>query len=175
MLSKEVDHALLHGCMVVDNGPDMNLTNYVNEYNLGNLWLDSGADMLIVTSYAAGQSAYNMIEHAWSPLSNRLTSVKLPEVLPGDTKPPNKQTELSAEERRSKEKIMLDNAAYRLGQYWDCCTFDGHPVIPITIPSEESEVYDEHNDILRLVGAPMKEFEKDKKTANNEEDLQNLC
>ena len=56
--------------------------------------MDSGADMLIVTSYAADQSAYNMIEHAWSPLSNRLTSVKLPAVLPGETKPPNKQTEL---------------------------------------------------------------------------------
>ena len=72
--------------MVVDNGPDMNPTNYVNEYNLGNLWIDSGADMLLVTSYAAGQSAYNMIEHAWSPLSNRLTSVKLPAVLPKTTK-----------------------------------------------------------------------------------------
>ena len=56
--------------MVVDNGPDMNPTNYVNEYNLGKLWVDSKADLLVVTSYTAGQLAYNMIEHIWSPLSN---------------------------------------------------------------------------------------------------------
>ena len=101
--------------MVVDNGPDMNPTNYVNEYNLGNLWIDSKADMLVVTSYAAGQSAYNMIEHAWSPLSNRLTSVKLPAVLPDETKPPNKQTNLSAEERAKKEK---NNARQRSKHAW---------------------------------------------------------
>ena len=38
---------------VVDNRPDMNPTNYVNEFNLDKLWKDSGADMIIVTSYAA--------------------------------------------------------------------------------------------------------------------------
>ena len=51
---------------VVDNGPNMNPTNYVNEVHLGNLWFDSCADMITSTSYAAGQSAYNMIEHARS-------------------------------------------------------------------------------------------------------------
>ena len=114
---------------------------------------------MVVTSYAAGQSAYNMIEHAWSPLSNRLTSVKLPAVLPGETQPPNKQTNLSVEERTKKEKTMLDNAANMLGKYWDCCTFDGHPVVPITIPSDEDKTYDEH-EILRFVGSPIRKSER---------------
>ena len=70
------------------------------------IWYESklsGADMIIITSYAAGQSAYNMIEHAWSPLSNRLTSVKLPAILEGEEKPPNKQTNLTEEERIEEE------------------------------------------------------------------------
>ena len=36
---------------VVDNGPDMNPTNHINEYNIGKLWEDAGADMIVVTSY----------------------------------------------------------------------------------------------------------------------------
>ena len=45
-----------------------------------------------------------MIEHAWSPLSNRLTSVKLPAVLEGEEKPPNNQVHLTADERREKKR-----------------------------------------------------------------------
>ena len=88
----------------------MNPTNYVNEFNLSLLWVDSGADMIIVASYAAGQSAYNMIEHAWSPLSNHLTSVKLPAILDCEDKPPKKQSVLSDEERAQKKRIMQDTA-----------------------------------------------------------------
>ena len=58
---------------------------------------------------------------------------------------------------------MLDTAADLLGKYWNCCTFDGHPIVPITVPSDEDKTYDEHDDILRLIGAPMKELESDKK------------
>ena len=54
---------------VVDNRPDMNPTNFVNEFLV---------QSQTFTLYSAGQSAYYMIEHAWSPLSNCLTSVKLP-------------------------------------------------------------------------------------------------
>ena len=48
---------------VVDNGPDMNPTNYINGMYIGRLWLDSGAAIIGFTSYTAGQSAFNMIEH----------------------------------------------------------------------------------------------------------------
>ena len=48
---------------VVDNGPDMNLTNYINEMYIGRLCLDSGADIIGFTSYTAGQSTYSMPGH----------------------------------------------------------------------------------------------------------------
>ena len=49
---------------VVDNSPDKNQTKYINEMYVVRLWLDSGADIIGLTSYTAGQSAYNMIAHA---------------------------------------------------------------------------------------------------------------
>ena len=146
-------------CIVcaADNGPDMNPTNRVNEVHLCNLWFDSCADMITFTSYAAGQSAYNMIEHAWSPLSNCLTSVKLPATLPEEDKPPNKQV-LEKEGREKKEKRMSDNAADILAKYWDFCSYDGHAVIPFTVPSTTSQTYNEHEDILKFVTAPLRDF-----------------
>ena len=138
LLSTAVERGRTCIVCVVDNGPDMNPTNYVNEVHLGNLWFDSGADMITFTLYATGQSAYNMIEHAWSPLSNRLTSVKLPATLPGENKPPNKQV-LEKEEREEKEKRMSDNAADILVKSWDCCSYDGHAVIAITVRSTTSQ------------------------------------
>ena len=149
---------------VVDNGPDMDPTNYINEYNIGRLWEDAGADMIVVTSYAAGQSAYNMIEHAWSPLSNRLTLVKLPAVLDGEEKPPNKQTNITEDERKEKEKLMLDKAADVLAQHWRGCTFDGHVVVPITVSSanEEDRIYNDQNELLRFLSAPLRDFNSDK-------------
>ena len=91
-----------------------------------------------------------MIEYACSPLSNRLTTVKLPATLPREDKPPKKQV-LENEEREEKEKQMLDNFADILVKYWDCCSFDGHVVIPITVLSTTSQTYNEHDDVLNFV------------------------
>ena len=54
-------------------------------------------EMLSVLTHAARYSAFNPIEHLWSPLSNALAGVILPSCVPG-------------EEHRSKEKIVFDNA-----------------------------------------------------------------
>ena len=114
---------------IVDNGPDMDPSNYVNEIYWGKHWRDSGADTIQCISYAAGQSAYNPIEHAWSRLSNCLTGVLLPVTLPDEELPPSKQN-LSEEEREEKDAAMLDLAAERLVSYWRNATYDGHAVVP---------------------------------------------
>ena len=62
-----------------------------------------------MVSYAARYSAYNNIEHLWSPLSKSLSSVILPSILEGDSEEPNKQS-LEIEERREKESQVFDNA-----------------------------------------------------------------
>ena len=86
--------------------------------------------------------------------------MKLPATLPGEDKPPNKRV-LEKEEREEKEKRMLDNAADILANiyiYWDCCSHDGHTVIPLTVPNTTSQTYNEHEDILKFVAAPLRDF-----------------
>ena len=91
----------------VDNGPDWNLINVVNEIFFCRLWKSSTLDILVVCSYAAKYSAYNNIEHSWSLMSKKLGNVILPSILEGDDEPPYKQTELSKEEIADKEKLVL--------------------------------------------------------------------
>ena len=74
----------------VDNGPDWNLLRLVNEIFFCRLWKDSKLDILGIVSYAAKYSAYNNIEHTWSPTSRKLTSMILPSILEGEDLPPYK-------------------------------------------------------------------------------------
>ena len=66
-------------------------------------------DILAVVSYAAKYSAYNNIEHLWSPMSKKLCSVVIPSILEGDEQEPHKQRELSDAERKQKEAMVSKN------------------------------------------------------------------
>ena len=90
----------------VDNGSDWNLHSLVNIVFMGRLWRDNGLDILGLVSYAARYSAYNDIEHLWSPLSKHLSSVILPSVLEEDLVEPNKQG-IEVDEKRKKKRRYL--------------------------------------------------------------------
>ena len=66
-------------------------------------------DMLSVSTYAARYSAYNPIEHAWSPLSNLLAGVFFSSKMEGDSKPPCQQS-LTTEQIKEKEYCVFDKA-----------------------------------------------------------------
>ena len=66
-----------NGFIKVDNGADWNLLSIVNEFYHHRLWKDSNLDVLAILSYAVKYSAYNNIEHLWSPMSKYLCSVIL--------------------------------------------------------------------------------------------------
>ena len=68
---------------------------------MGRLWRDSGLSILGLVSYASRFSAYNDIEHLWSPLSKHLSSVISPSVLEEDLVEPNKQG-IEVDEKRKK-------------------------------------------------------------------------
>lgn len=93
--------------LVTDNGPDWATTSPGNLLSLMRIWRDANLDLLVVVTYCPGHSSLNMIEHAWAPRSRDLTSVSLPDKLPGDDVPPCKQ-KLSAEEKREKEGKVHD-------------------------------------------------------------------
>ena len=162
--------------IVGDNGPDMNPTSYLNIFYFGRLWRDIGLTKLTTITYPAGRSAYNPIEHAWSPLSNKLTGVVIPAVLDGEDLPPNKQTGLSKEEINEKSAKMLDNASKTLKEYWDNLHYDGYAVVPVAVKSsDQTGSYDDHDAIHRLIYATAKAQEEDKILKQLVKEFKFLC
>ena len=82
-----------------------------------------GLDILCVFRYAAQWSAYNNIEHLWSPSSKHLNSVILPSIL-GDDKEAYKLTGITPEERKEKDNAM----EMIVTQYWNEFQFNGSVV-----------------------------------------------
>ena len=81
--------------------------------------------MLLICSYAAHNSPYNLIKHLWSPLTKKLSSVRLSAVAPGDTKAPC-NTALKSDERKQKEPIVFDEAIKEVCEtYWKDVTYNG--------------------------------------------------
>ena len=107
ILSAQVKDGKTCAFIKVDNGPDWNLHSLVNSLYLSRLWKDTGLDLLCIVSYAAKYSAYNNIEHLWSPISKKLCSVVLPSILEGDEKEPCKMSHLTPEERKEKEMKVI--------------------------------------------------------------------
>ena len=72
-----------------------------------------------MVSYAAKYSAYYQIEHLWSPMSKKLSSVILPSILEGEDNPPYLQPELQQDELKLKEDVVFDNAMMLIrDKYW---------------------------------------------------------
>ena len=112
---------------------------------LGKVWKDSCLDIPGVVSYAARYSAYNNIEHLWSPLSKRLSSVILPSILEGDSEEPNKQDlRLRSGERKSQ---VFDNAMNLVtGKYWLNIKFNGSEITTPYKPCKRTEYpYNDYN------------------------------
>ena len=101
ILTAQVKEGKTVAFVKVDNGSDWSVRSVVNNsIYLCRLWKDLGLDILGIVSYAAKYSAYNEIEHLWSPMSKKLSSVILSSVLEGDDVAPCLQKELETEERR---------------------------------------------------------------------------
>ena len=83
--------------IIVDGGPDWSPGSLLNNLFFFCLWRDAGLDILVVCSYAARFSAYNPIEHLWSP-SKKLCGVQFSSKASGDTKPPSQMSGLTTEE-----------------------------------------------------------------------------
>ena len=161
--------------VVGDNGPDMNPSGYINLLHWGRLWRNSNLTRLTCVTYPAGRSAFNPIEHAWSPLSNALTGVTLPVCLPGEDKPPNKQN-LAPDELKVKEALMLDEAANILATYWNHLRYDGNAVIPVVIPSNNTNsTFKDHKEIENFVNAPLRQFKTDEDLRKIREEFRDLC
>ena len=122
--------------LLVDGGPDFSPKHLINLLAYGRLWKDSNLDCLMVTTHAAGYSAYK-IEHAWSLLSRALAGVTLPNSLPGELPPEQKQG-LSEDELTAELATVLDAAINILGGYWNGLKFDGFGVDIRAVPCQDA-------------------------------------
>ena len=75
---------------------------------------------------------FKEIEHAWSPLSMKLTGVTLPITLDGETTSPFQQ-HLAEDELREKEAHVFDHAIHLLNGYWTGTKFNGYIRCPFYI------------------------------------------
>ena len=77
-------------------------------------WEREDLDLLTVTSYAAGFSVCNSIEHLWAPISKKLTGVKGNPCTDGDDVAPALLPKLTKEEIEKKEIEVFDQITEEL-------------------------------------------------------------
>ena len=146
----------------VDNGSDWNLLSLVNEIFFSRLWRDSKLDLLVILSYAAKWSAYNNVEHLWSPMSRYLANVILRAILEQDDKPPCQQSGLSSEELREKEAKVFDQAMKEICEtYWKDVTFNDAEVTSRFQGSlEVNAPFNDYDEIHKLLSGSMNVLRK---------------
>ena len=147
---------------IVDGGPDWNTGAIANALFFMRLWRDCNLDMLVCSSFAARFSAYNPIEHLWSPLSKHLTSVRLPAVDGEDEHAPCRIGGLSTEEKRSKEARVFDNAIQEVCRvHWKDASFNSFPVVAVPVPCiSESGHYSDYAEMYSLMKGPLRNIAK---------------
>ena len=144
--------------LIVDGGPDWSTALLLNTMFFFRLWRDAD---LNVCSYAARYSAYNPIEHLWSPLSKKLSGVQFSSKAIGDTKPPCQLPGLTAEERSLKEAEVFDTAINDLcSVHWADITFDGYPCHPqhIKCINELASMYSDHDNVQSFLRCPLRDI-----------------
>lgn len=152
VLTAQVKNGKTVAFIKVDNGPDWSIASIVNEVYFCRMWRDSGLDILGLVSYAARWSAYNNIEHLWSPMSKKLASVILPSVLEGDLTSPIQNNDLTDEERRQKEASLFDQSMALIKDvYWKDAQFNGSKVETKVKNCLENETpYDDYDTIHQV-------------------------
>lgn len=115
--------------LMADGGPDFTPMSVLNTFYFYRLFKALELDILTVFTYAARYSAFNCIEHLWSPLSKKLAGVQFSATVEDQAKPPCYQAGLSAADLYKQEKIVFDNAIKSVVQdFWNNATFNNFPV-----------------------------------------------
>jgi len=136
-----IDDGLRILVLIADGGADYNANHEINNFYYGRLFRQfPQLDVLIVTSYAPGQSAMNMIERAWCPLTRSLVSVYFPSTLEGQTLAPRQRRDLTPEQRDEQECQLFDQNLDKLKRHWDNVDYRGNRVNVVSHYSRQEEM-----------------------------------
>ena len=125
----------------------------------------------------SGLSRYNLIEHAWAPLSRWLAGVSLDNTLPGEDKAPAEQSGLTPEQLTEKENKVFDNALNQLNGYWNGKTYDGHPVESIAVTAHDcpiQDIYDDYESVKTMFDSSQRAIKADPSLTSLQEEWQFL-
>lgn len=148
--------------IIADGGPDWSTASLLNALFFMRMWRKCDLDILCVTSFAARYSAYNPIEHLWSSMSKRLTSVQLSAIAEGDSKPPCHVSGILKQQRQAKEKEVFDWAIAEVANvHWKEASFDGYPVVGVPVECK-SETNSDHDMVSQFLKAPLKALREGK-------------
>ncbi len=161
--------------IVCDNGPDWTKNSVKVAMCAGRLWRDLGLDYICLIAYSAGDSRFNMIEHAWAPTTSWLAGLCLSATLPGETLTPDKQAGLTTGERITKEKRVLDNAIDKVKRCIDGKEYDGFPVFVTAIQSGSKHVYDDEEAVDQLTKAQVTLIKKSEELKEKAKEYTSLC
>ena len=147
--------------IIADGGPDWSTKSLMNALFFCRLWKECHLNILCVTSFAAQFSAYNPIEHLWSPMSKKLASVMFSAIAEGDTKPPCSISGITPEERVKKEAEVFDRAITELCHvHWKDAVFDTFKVLaaPVECNDPNPTCHDVVNKFFKAPLSRMSEY-----------------
>ena len=135
--------------VLCDNGPDWSKSSLKTMLCMGRLWRDLELDCLLILSFAPGDSKYNMIEHAWAPVTRWLSQLVTRDTLPEDTPP--LQHKLPNEVLKQKEVKLFNLGASHIKGCLNDRTYDGHAVTCeyVSADNNDSQYYQDE-DIINI-------------------------
>ena len=143
---------------ISDGGPDFNPSSVLNQLFLYRLFKKLDLDLLAVFTYAARYSAFNPIEHLWSPLSKQLSGVIFDPVVPGENKSPINQSNLTKEQLVQKESIVFNKAMRELKAFWNGSKFDDHLInIEIVETNSDMLLFDDYEKVQKFLASPLRD------------------
>ena len=148
---------------LADGSPDFNPSHIANNLFYYRLFKKLDADILAVMTYAVRYLAFNPIEHCWSPLSNKLSSVIFsPLENKDDVSAPALQSGLSKEDLKIKEKIVFDCAMNSLSEnHWKDFKYDGFAVnIQPILVGENDFLFIDYDHVLAYLKSPIRDLHK---------------
>ncbi|KAJ8035130.1 Kielin/chordin-like protein [Holothuria leucospilota] len=138
--------------LITDGGPDWSVKSWTVLLYLQRVFKRLDLDFLCLSNYAPGQSAFNPIEHAWSPLSRKLSGVTFGAVLEGESVPPCAQNSISEKVRDEKERKLFTRVLHDLDKYWNGMRFDGYEVKSQgSLKEANFDIFSDYNDIHELL------------------------
>ncbi|KAJ8039235.1 hypothetical protein HOLleu_16885 [Holothuria leucospilota] len=90
--------------LTTDGGPDWSVMSWTVLLYPQRVFRCLDLDFLCLSNYTPGQSAFNPVEHTWSP---KLSDVTFGAVLEGESVPPCSQNSISEKVRDANEKKLF--------------------------------------------------------------------